>query len=97
MHPIYQAVRLRVVRCFSKGLFTEKGHRFGAQTMADENGYFRFHNISNGNYRLVGRVSYDFPGPVNVRTQVTKKTRQKRLVLHMTSGGIDTCSYGDTK
>jgi hypothetical protein len=97
MHPIYQAVRLRVVRCFSKGLFTEKGHRFGAQTMADENGYFRFHNIPNGNYRLVGRVSYDFPGPVNVRIQVTKKTRQKRLVLHMTSGRIDTCSYGDTK
>src|SRR5688572_5808114 len=48
-------------------LFTEKEYKFVAQTVTDENGYFRFQKIGNGNYRLVGRLEYDYLCPVNVR------------------------------
>jgi hypothetical protein len=83
-------------------LFTEKEHRFVAQTVADENGYFRFGKIPKGRYRLVARVDYDAFCPVNVRIRRVSFPRgglfrKTRLVLHMRPSAIDTCSYGDTK
>ena len=83
-------------------LFTEKEHRFVAQTVADENGYFRFGKIPEGRYRLVARVDYDFLCPVNVRIHRVSFPRggffkKTRLVLHMRGAAIDVCSYGDTK
>jgi len=77
-------------------LFTEKDHRLVTQTVADDNGYFKFRNVPNGKYRLVGRVSNDYFCPVNVRVQ-TKKDSRRRLILHMRPPAIDECSYGDTK
>jgi hypothetical protein len=83
-------------------LFTEKEHRFVAQTVADENGYFRFGKIPKGRYRLVARVDYDYLCPVNIRIRRVNFPsggifRKTRLVLHMRPAAIDTCSYGDTK
>lgn len=83
-------------------LFTEKEHRFVAQTVADENGYFRFGKIPKGNYRLVARVDYDYLCPVNVRIRRVSFPRggffrKTSLVLHLRPAGIDDCSYGDTK
>jgi hypothetical protein len=83
-------------------LFTEKEHRFIAQTVTDENGYFQFSKIPKGSFRLVGRVERDFFCPVN--TPIRKVSfpqgglfRSKGLVLHLRPAGIDTCSYSDTK
>jgi hypothetical protein len=83
-------------------LFTEKERRFVAQTVTDENGYFRFGKIPKGRYRLVGRLNYDYLCPVNVRIRRVSFPlggffRKSRLVLHMRPAGIDDCSYGDTK
>ena len=83
-------------------LFTEKEHRFVAQTVADKNGYFRFGKISKGNYRLVARVNYDYLCPVNVRIRRAGFLRggffrKTRLVLHLRVAAIDVCSYADTK
>ncbi|MGD9588616.1 MAG: carboxypeptidase-like regulatory domain-containing protein [Pyrinomonadaceae bacterium] len=76
-------------------LFTEKGQRFVAQTVTDENGYFRFDKISKGNYRLVGRIEYDWLCPVNVRIRRVSSTSgsgKKKLILQMRPSGIDDCS-----
>lgn len=83
-------------------LFTEKEHRFVAQVVADENGYFRFGKIPKGRYRVVARVDYDYFCSVNVRIRRVSFPRggffrRTHLVLHMRSAGIDDCSYGDTK
>ena len=83
-------------------LFTEKERRFVAQTVTDENGYFRFGKIPKGRYRLIGRLDYDYLCPVNVRVRRVSFPlgglfRKTRLVLHMRPAGIDDCSYGDTK
>ncbi|HEX8289126.1 MAG TPA: carboxypeptidase-like regulatory domain-containing protein [Pyrinomonadaceae bacterium] len=83
-------------------LFTEKEYRFVAQTVADENGYFRFGKIPKGSYRLVARVDYDYLCPVNVRIRRVSFPsggffRKTHLVLHMRPAAIDVCSYGDTR
>jgi hypothetical protein len=81
-------------------LFTEDGHKFVAQTVTDENGYFRFGKVSKGRYRLVGRLEYDMFCPVNVRIRRVSSltsSRKTKLVLHMRPSGIDDCSHGDTK
>jgi hypothetical protein len=81
-------------------LFTEKERRFVAQTLTDENGYFRFEKISSGDYRLVGRLEYDYLCPVNVRVRRVTSTSgsgKKKLVLHVQPAAIDDCSYGDVK
>lgn len=81
-------------------LFSEKERKLVAQTVTDENGYFRFGKISEGDYRLVGRLEYDHLCPVNVRIRQRKPSAgpgKKKLILHMRPSGIDDCSYGDTK
>lgn len=81
-------------------LFTEKDHKFVAQTVTDENGYFRFEKTGNGSYRLVGRLEYDYLCPVNVRVRQVSSpfvSRKTKLVLHMRPSGIDDCSFGTTK
>lgn len=81
-------------------LFTEKGHKFVAQVVTDENGFFRFGKIGKGNYRLVGRLEYDYLCPVNVRIRQVSSVKGSvgtKLVLQMRPSDIDDCSYGDTK
>jgi hypothetical protein len=79
------------------GIFTEKGHQFIAQVTTDDEGNFTFKELPSGNYRLVGRVEYDFLCPVNVRIKQKKSGKKKILTLHMQPAGIDDCSYGDVK
>ena len=83
-------------------LFTEKKHRFVAQTTTDENGYFRFTKIPKGLYRLVARIEHDYLCPVNVSIRQGSFPsgglfRRKRVYLHFRVAGIDSCSYADTK
>jgi hypothetical protein len=84
------------------GLFTEQDHRLVASSVADEEGYFRFRNISSGVYRLVVRDNYRGFCTANVRIRIVDWPRggilkRKRLVIHMQVAGVDTCSYGDFK
>jgi hypothetical protein len=83
-------------------LFTEKEHRFVAQTMTDENGYFRFTKIPKGDYRLVARMEIEYLCPVNVSIRLASFPsgglfRRKRIYLHFVVPGTDSCSYADTK
>lgn len=83
-------------------LFTEKEHHFVAQTMTDKNGYFRFTKIPKGLYRLVARMEHDYLCPVNVSVRLASYptgglSRRKRIFLHFSVAGIDSCSYADTK
>lgn len=82
-------------------IFTEKGHSFVAQTIADKNGHFKFHKIPKGQYRLIGNLyPYHFC-TANAQIRIIKgklsKLSKNRLVLHLQSQGIDSCSYFDTK
>ncbi|MEO6588524.1 MAG: carboxypeptidase-like regulatory domain-containing protein [Pyrinomonadaceae bacterium] len=80
-------------------LFTEKTHRFVAQTMTDEDGHFKFGKIPKGKYRLVGNFYPFCTANAQIR-RVKKKSSESSespLVLHLQVQGTDSCSYFDTK
>ena len=84
------------------GLFTERGHRSVASVVADEEGYFRFNNISPGLYRLVAKDRYGGLCTANVGIRVVRYPRGgilrgRRIVLHMIPPAIDVCSYSAYK
>ncbi len=81
-------------------LFTERDHRFVAQTVTDDDGYFRMEKVGIGRYRLVAKLESDYLCPVNLRIRRVSSprgSRKTKLVLHMQPSGIDVCSYGDTE
>ncbi len=78
-------------------LFTEKSHRLVARSEANDNGYFIFRAVRPGRYRLVVRDPQGFFCPANVKVLITKQGPRTRLGVHMRSGGIDSCSFVDTK
>ncbi len=68
------------------GLFTEQKHTLIASAITDEEGRFRFNNISPGRYRLVVRASgfYVADVPVRVLSGGRDKSKgAKPIVVYM--------------
>ena len=79
-------------------LFTEKGHKLVAKTLADKSGHFHIKYARKGRYRLVAKA-YGLC-TANVPIIVSAGSTDKNgthLLLHMEPGGIDSCSYGEVK
>lgn len=82
-------------------LYQESDHKFVASTIADSDGRFRFGKVSDGRYRMVITVDYDFLCPANSIVIVSGKNKSRsyrsHVVVHLRAVGIDTCSYSDYK
>lgn len=77
-------------------LFTEKTHRFVANTTADKHGRFRFPVNSPGEYRLVSRARGFCTGNTRIEVVSSKEARGKAGVLvHIRIHEVDGCSYAD--
>ncbi len=82
----------------SVGLFAEEDHRLVATTQTDQDGSFKLAAIAPGRYRLVA----EFRGfcVANVPLRIVLWPRgglRRKLVLHMRTTAIDTCSFGSYK
>jgi len=75
-------------------LFTERKHVLLFKSQTDDNGTFKFSKVPNGRYRLVAKTLGFCTANVPIIVQVGRGYPRK-LLLHMTLGHLDSCSYGD--
>lgn len=64
------------------GIFTEKEHQLVRLTKSDENGYFEFLSLPQGEYRLIGKYPYFCVANAKIKLDLVCGNK-KKLVLHM--------------
>lgn len=80
------------------GVFTEVSKKIIAQTRSDEGGKFGFSMVPAGKYRLIAKYKPFCTANIPIKIVKNKnKMKKRKIVVHMESSRIDTCSYGDYK
>jgi hypothetical protein len=82
----------------SVALFTKTDHKLVASAVTDESGRFRLPHVSRGRFRVV--VHFDSFCPANVPVSIVWWPRggiARKLQIHLSPDGIDSCSFGAYK